>query len=107
MDSKAMASESPPTTRSPKTKGDAEVLSRRTFPGRGEVQEAPEGETPITGHQGSRSPWRLVMRVVFSSALSRTQFRRPMRLRNLARNLLRKKEDAYSAGDPCPTKGTG
>nr|XP_045087379.1 translation initiation factor IF-2-like [Aegilops tauschii subsp. strangulata] len=36
LDSKAMASESRPTAESPKAKGDAEVLSRRTFPGQGD-----------------------------------------------------------------------
>ena len=51
-----MASESPPTTHFPKTKGDIEVLSRRTFPGQGEVQEVPEGETPVAGHQGESIP---------------------------------------------------
>ena len=55
-----MASESPPTAHSPKAKGDAEVLSRRTFPGQGEVQEAvrvaPEGETSVAGHMGEQIP---------------------------------------------------
>ena len=51
-----MASVSPPTAHSPEAKGDAEVLSRRTFPGRGEVQEAPEGKTSIAEHQGELVP---------------------------------------------------
>ena len=51
-----MVSESPPAAHSPKAKGDAKVLSRRTFPGQGEVQEAPEGETSAVGHQGEQIP---------------------------------------------------
>ena len=55
-----MASESPPAAHSPKAKGDAEVLSRRTFPGQGEVQEAvrvaPEGDTSAAGHMGEQIP---------------------------------------------------
>ena len=51
-----MASESPPAAQSPKAKGDAEVLSQRTFPGQGEGQEAPEGETSVTGHMGEQTP---------------------------------------------------
>ena len=52
-----MASETPPAAYSPKAKGDDEVLSNRTFTGRGEAQEAPEGEAPIAGHQGDPIPW--------------------------------------------------
>ena len=51
-----MASESPPTAYSPKAKGDAEVLFRRTFLGWGEAQEAPEGEASVVGHQGEPIP---------------------------------------------------
>ena len=60
MDSKAMASESPPAAHSPKAKGDNEVMSQRTFSGQGEVQEAikvaPEGETSAAGHMGEQIP---------------------------------------------------
>ncbi|XP_073353569.1 uncharacterized protein [Aegilops tauschii subsp. strangulata] len=60
LDSKAMASESPPMAHSPKAKGDAEVLSRRTFPGQGEVQEAtraaPEDDPSAAGHLGEKAP---------------------------------------------------
>ena len=59
MDSKEMASMSPPTAHSPKAMDDAEVLSRRT-PGQGETQEAirtvPEGETSAAGHMGEQIP---------------------------------------------------
>ena len=51
-----MASDSPPAAHSPKTRNEAEVLSRRTIPDRGEAQEAPEGETPVAGHQGESIP---------------------------------------------------
>ena len=51
-----MASKSPPATHSPKAKDDAEVLSRRTFPGWGEAQEAPEGNASVAGHQGELIP---------------------------------------------------
>ena len=54
-----MASETPPAAYSPKDKGDDEVLSQRTFPGRGEVQEAvmvaSEGETSAAGHMGEQT----------------------------------------------------
>ena len=53
-----MASNSPPAAHSPKAKDDAEVLSRRTVPGRGDVREVPEGETPIARHQGESIPMR-------------------------------------------------
>ena len=48
-----MASETPPAAYSPKAKGDKEVLSQRTFTGRG---EAPEGEAPAAEHQGEPIP---------------------------------------------------
>ena len=51
-----MASDSPPATHSPETRDDAEVLSRRTVPGGGEAQEAPEGVTLVAGHQGESIP---------------------------------------------------
>ena len=51
-----MASDSPPAAHSPKAKDDAEVLSGRTFPSRGEAQEAPEGHTSFAGHQGEPIP---------------------------------------------------
>ena len=54
-----MASESPPTAHSPKAKGNVEVLPRRTFPGRGEAQEVPEGEASVTDTRGAdpRGDW--------------------------------------------------
>ena len=55
-----MASETPPAAYSPKAKGDDEVLSQRTFPGQGEVQEAlmvaPGGKTSASGHMGEQIP---------------------------------------------------
>ena len=55
-----MDSESPPPASSPKTTDDAEVLSRRTLPSQGEVQEAvrvaPEGDTSAAGHMGEQIP---------------------------------------------------
>ena len=51
-----MASETPPAAYSPKAKGDDEVLSQRTFLGWGEAQEVPEGEAPVTEHQGEPIP---------------------------------------------------
>lgn len=51
-----MASETPSAAYSPKAKRDDKVLSQRTFPDQGEVQEAvmvvPEGETSAAGHMG-------------------------------------------------------
>ena len=55
-----MASESPPAAHSTTAKGDDEVLSQRTFPGQGEVQEAvrvaPEDETSAAGHIAEQIP---------------------------------------------------
>ena len=51
-----MASESPPTAHSPKGKGDAEVMSRRTFPGQGGVRAAPEDDPSAAGHLGEKAP---------------------------------------------------
>ena len=55
-----MASKSPPTDHSPKAKGDVEVLTRRTLPGQGEVQEAvtaaPEDDPSAAGHLGEKAP---------------------------------------------------
>ena len=55
-----MASESPPAAHSPKAKGDDEVLSQRTIPGQGEVQEAvrvaPEDDSLAAGHMGEEAP---------------------------------------------------
>ena len=56
LDSKVMASDSPQAAHSPKAKDDAEVLSQRTVPDGGEAQEAPEGKTPVAGHQGESIP---------------------------------------------------
>ena len=91
-----MASETPPTAYSPKAKGDDEVLSQRTFPGQGEVQEAvmvaPEGKTSAAGHMGEQTPMETDDGGMFCSALIRAWIQRPMRLRNQASSLLRKKE---------------
>ena len=55
-----MASESLLAAYSPKAKGDDKVLSQRTFPGQGEVQEAtrvaPEGDPSVAGHLGEKIP---------------------------------------------------
>ena len=55
-----MARESPPAVHSPQARGDIEVLSRRTLPGRGEVPEvvraAPEIKTSAAGHMGEQIP---------------------------------------------------
>ena len=55
-----MASESPPAAHSPPAKGDDEVVSQRTFPGQGEVQEAvrvvPEDDSSAAGHLGEEAP---------------------------------------------------
>ena len=55
-----MDSGSLPAASSPMTTDDAEVLSRRTLPGQGEVQEvvrvAPKGDTSAAGHMGEQIP---------------------------------------------------
>ena len=96
MDSKAMASESLPAAHSPKAKGDDEVLSQRTFPGQGEIQEAvrvaPEDETSAARHKGGKFPWKLAMGTLPSAAPSTIPSKKPVRLRIQASSLLRKKE---------------
>ena len=91
-----MDSESPPPASSPKTTNDVEVLSRRTLPFQGEVQEAVqvalEGDTSAARHMGERTPWKLAMGAIPNSAPSRILFRRPIRLQNQVSSLLRKKE---------------
>ena len=91
-----MDSGSLPAASSPKATDDAEVLSRRTFPGQGEVQEAvrvaPEGDTSVAGHMGEQIPLETGDVGHIQSGPSRILFPRPIRLRNQASNLLRKKE---------------
>ena len=91
-----MASESPPAAHSPKAKGDDEVLSQRTFPGEGEVQEsvrvAPEGETSVAEHLGEQVPMETGDGGRVQYGPSRIRFRRPIRLRNPASSLLHWKE---------------
>ena len=52
--------ETPPRAPSPITVDDIEVLSRRTYPSQGEVQEAvrevTEGKTSVTEHLGEQIP---------------------------------------------------
>lgn len=55
-----MESESPPPASSPTATDNTEVLSRRTLPGQGEVQEAanmaPKGDTPTIENMGEPTP---------------------------------------------------
>ena len=85
-----------PKATSPKAMDDAKAVSRRTFTGHGETQEAIrmvlEGETSATGHLGEQIPWRLALGATSSAAPSRIPFRKPVRLRIQASSLLRKKE---------------
>ena len=96
LDPNVMDSGSLSAAPSPKATGDAKVLSRRTFPGQGEVQEAvrvaPEGDTSAAEHMGEQPPWRLAMGAISNSAPNRIPFWRHMRLQNQASSLLRKKE---------------
>ena len=85
-----MASESPPAAHSPTAKGDDEVLSQRTFPGQGEGQEAPEGETSVAEHLGERVPLE-------------TGDGGHVRFGPLPKTV----PEIYTAGDLCPTRGTG
>ena len=81
---------------SPKAMDDAEVLSRRTSPCQGEMQEAirvaPEGDTQAAGHTGEQTPLE-------TGDGGHTQFSpqpntilEAIRLRNQASSLLQKKE---------------
>jgi len=86
LDPNVMDSGSLPAASSPKATDDAEVLSRRTFPGQGEVQEAvrvaPEGDTSAAGHMGEQIPLETGYGAIPNLAPSRILFRRPIRLRN-------------------------
>ena len=56
LDSKEMASMSPPPAHSASPKGDDDVVSQRAFPNKGEAPEivraALKGDSPATGHMG-------------------------------------------------------
>ena len=95
-----MASELPPAAHSPKAKDDDEVLSQRTFPGQGEVQEAvmvaPGGETLVAGHMGEQNPMETDDGGMLSSAPIRARIRRPIRFRNPTSSLLQEKEVCLS-----------
>ena len=60
LDSKEMASMSPPPAHSVSPKGDDEAVSQKTFPDRGELPEivgvAPQDNSLVTGHIGE-SPY--------------------------------------------------
>ena len=90
-----MDNESLPVASSHKATNDAEVLSRRTFPGQGEVQEAvrvaPEGDTSAAGHMGEQIPLETGDGGHIQFVPQPILFRRPMRLRHQASSLLRKK----------------
>ena len=91
-----MDSGSLPPASSPKATDDAEVLSRRTLPGQGEVHEAievaPEGDTSAAGQMGKQTPWKLAKGAIPNSGPSQKLIRRPKRLRNQVSSLLQKKE---------------
>jgi len=88
LDSNEMASMSLPPAHSVSPKGDDEVVSQRTVPGRGEVPEiirvAPKDDSSAAGHMGKKPPWGLVVGAKFHSALSRIPFRKSIRLRGSA-----------------------
>ena len=95
LDPKVMDSGSLPAASSPRAMDDTEVLSRR-IPDPGEMHEAvraaPEGETSSAGHMGEQIPMETGDGGHVQFGPSQIRSRRPIRLRNLASNLLRKKE---------------
>ena len=106
-----MDNESLPVASSHKATNDAEVLSRRTFMGQGETQEAirmvPEGETSAAGHLGEQIPLETGDGGHIQFVPQPILFRRPMRLRHQASTSLERRRCTYSAGDLCPSRGTG
>ena len=76
---------SPPPAHSISPKGDDEVVSKKTFPGRGEIPEiigvTPQDDSSDAGHTGKKPPWRLVTGSEFPSDLSRIPFRKFIWLR--------------------------
>ena len=83
------------TASSPRAMDHTEVLSQRT-PGQGETQEAvrtvPEGETSAAGHMGEQIPMETGDGGHIQFGPQPNTSRRPIRLRNPASSLLRKKE---------------
>ena len=91
-----MDSGSLPAASSPKAMDDTEVLSRRTSPGQGEMQEAarvaPEDDSSAAGHMGEETPIGTGDGAIYNSAPSRIPFRRPIRFLSQASSLPRKEE---------------
>ena len=71
---------SPPPAHSISPKGDDEVESKKTFPGRGETPRPPD-------IRGKKSPRGLVTGPEFPLGLSRIPFRRSTWLRGLANSI--------------------
>ena len=82
---------SPPPAHPISHKGDDEVVSKKTFPGWGEVPEiigvTPQDDSSDAGHMGEKPPWGLVMGPEFPSAVSRIPFRKSIRLRGPANGI--------------------
>ena len=93
-----MASISPPPAHSVSLKGDDEVVSKKAFPGRGEVPEIigvmPQDDSSGVGHMWVKPPGILVRGSGFPSDLSRIPFRKSIRFRGPA-NGIPPKEGAY------------
>ena len=77
-----MDSGSLPEASSPKATDDTEVLSRRTFPGQGESQEAvrvaPEDDSSAARHMGEEAPMGTGDGGHVQFGPSRIPFRRPI-----------------------------
>ena len=87
-----MDSGSLPAASSPKDMDDAEVLSQRTSPGQGEVQEAvkvaPEGNTSAAENMGEPTPMESADGGHVQFSPNQMSFRRPTRLRSQMSSLL-------------------
>ena len=102
---------SPPPAHSVSAKGDDEVVSQRTFPDWGEVPEivgvAPKDDSSAAGHMGEKPLWGLVMGAKFTLAPSRYHSGDLHGSGVKRAAFSERRRCACSAGDLCPTRGTG
>ena len=102
---------SPPPAHSVSPKGDDEVVSKKTFPGRGEISEiigvTPQDDSSVAGHTGENShgDWQRGPSSLWTSAGYHSGYLRGSGVQRTA--FLKRRECACSTGNLCPTRGTG
>ena len=102
---------SPPPAHSVSPKGDDEVVSKKTFPGRGEIPEiigvTPQDDSSVAGHAGENShgDWQRGPSSLWTSAGYHPGDLYGTRVQRTA--FPARRECACSTGDLCPTRGAG